>query len=179
MSQGLFLVMVLLVSVQRLLELRKSRVHERALVLRGGIEIGASHFPWMRAIHAAWLVAMVVESSVSGRLPELPELVTFAALFVVGQALRLAAMETLGPRWTARVYCVPGETLVTGGLYRHIAHPNYLGVILEIAALPMLFDCWRTSLTFSTCNALILAVRIPVETQALRAFVDQEHATHA
>ena len=52
-------------------------------------------------------------------------------------------------------------------LYRHLAHPNYLGVVLELAALPLLFGAWRTALAAGVANALLLAVRIRDEDRAL------------
>lgn len=176
---ALFLLLVALMAAQRLLELAKSRKHERALMLQGGIEVAAGHFSWMRAIHAGWLIAMAVESTLFGELPRTTSLITFGMLFMLGQSLRLGAMETLGSRWTARVYCVPNEDLVTRGLYRYVSHPNYLGVVIEIAAVPMLFGCWRTALVFSVLNALILAIRIPSETGALRMYAAREETEHA
>jgi methyltransferase len=56
---------------------------------------------------------------------------------------------------------------VTGGPYRYLRHPNYLAVVLELAAVPLIHGCWRTALAFSVGNAILLAVRIPAEERAL------------
>jgi methyltransferase len=46
-------------------------------------------------------------------------------------------------------------------------HPNYLIVVLEVALLPMVFGLWPIALVFSALNAVILAIRIKAEDEAL------------
>jgi methyltransferase len=56
---------------------------------------------------------------------------------------------------------------VAGGPYRLVRHPNYLAVIAEIAALPLVHTAWITALVFSAANAWLLRVRIAAEEAAL------------
>jgi methyltransferase len=50
-----------------------------------------------------------------------------------------------------------------------LAHPNYLAVAAELAAVPLLFRAPITALVVSLLNAaLLLGIRIPAEEQALR-----------
>jgi protein-S-isoprenylcysteine O-methyltransferase Ste14 len=49
------------------------------------------------------------------------------ALFAVGGALRIWPVFVLGNRFSGLVAIQPGHTLVTGGIYRVIRHPSYLG----------------------------------------------------
>jgi methyltransferase len=65
------------------------------------------------------------------------------------------------------VFVLPGEELVSGGPYRLLRHPNYLAVVLEIAAIPMLHFAWVTAVVFSIANLALLRVRIGVEEDAL------------
>ncbi len=74
---------------------------------------------------------------------------------------------TLGERWNTRIIVMPGAAPVTTGLYRWVRHPNYVAVVVEIAALPMIRGCWITAGIFTIANALMLAVRIPAEEHAL------------
>jgi methyltransferase len=46
-------------------------------------------------------------------------------------------------------------------------HPNYLAVVIEIAAVPLIGGAIFTAIIFSIGNALILAVRIPAEERAM------------
>jgi methyltransferase len=83
------------------------------------------------------------------------------------QGLRYWAVWTLGDRWNTRVIARRGDAPVTRGPYRYLRHPNYLAVVLELAAVPLIQGCWRTALCFSLGNAILLAVRIPAEERAL------------
>ena len=88
-------------------------------------------------------------------------------MFLAGQALRMAAMRALGERWTVKVMTVPGAPPVQRGIFRWLRHPNYLGVILEIAALPLIHGAYLTTIVFSLCNAVLLTRRIRAEEDAL------------
>ncbi len=83
------------------------------------------------------------------------------------QALRYWAIATLGWRWNTRIVVVPGTAPVTAGPYRWVRHPNYVAVIAEMIALPLVHGAWLTALVFSVGNALLLRVRIRAEEQAL------------
>jgi methyltransferase len=82
-------------------------------------------------------------------------------------ALRWWTLATLGERWTTRVLVVPGEEMVSSGPYRWLRHPNYLAVVLEIAAIPMIHCAWLTALVFTIANLVLLRERIRVEEEAL------------
>ena len=157
------------VGVQRLWEVRKSARHEQALRARGAREHAPEQMRWMRLLHGAWLVAAPLEVALLRRRPS--PAVTAAALgcFAVGQGLRLAAMHELGERWTVRVMTLPGSPAVESGIFRHLRHPNYLGVVLEMAALPMIHGATLTAVAASVANALLLRARIAAEEEALRA----------
>jgi methyltransferase len=106
----------------------------------------------------------------AGRRKFRPRLAALAlGLVAAGQALRLTAIRTLGPRWSTRVMTVPGASPVQDGIYRYIHHPNYLGVELEIMAVPLVHAAYLTSAAFGVANALLLRDRIRREEQALDA----------
>lgn len=169
MTTFLFLGLVGLLAAQRLYELRLSGRHEAALRAQGAYEAGAGHMAWMRALHTAWLLAMPLEVFLLDR-PFVPALAVVGGVgLIAGQALRYAAIRTLGPRWTVKVIVLPGAPPVTGGLFRYLRHPNYLGVILEIACVPLLHTAWLTALIFTILNGWLLTVRIRAEERALDA----------
>ncbi|MFC8193159.1 isoprenylcysteine carboxyl methyltransferase family protein [Cellulomonas sp. NPDC057328] len=166
----LYLVVVGLTAVERLIELVVSTRNARWSFARGGVESGRGHFPAMVVLHTGLLVACVVEVLVADR-PFLPWLGWPAlALVVASQALRYWCIATLGPRWNTRVIVVPGLPLVDRGPYRWIPHPNYVAVVVEGIALPLVHTAWVTALVFTVLNAvLLLRFRIPAEERALRA----------
>lgn len=163
----LYTLLVLAVAVGRLIELRIAERHRRSLLARGGFETGAEHYPWMVGLHTGFLLACPLEVWLLDR-PFLPGLaVPMLIVLALAVALRWWVIATLGERWTTRILCLPGAPPVTGGPYRRLRHPNYLAVVTEIAALPLVHTAWITALVFSAFNALLLRVRIRAEEEAL------------
>lgn len=162
-----YLLLLALVGVERLVELVVSRRHVRALVARGAVEAGASHYPLMVAVHAALLIGAAAEV-VLLRRPFLPWLGwPMLALVAATMALRYWAVVTLGERWTTRVLVLPGAPLVAQGPFRYLPHPNYLAVTVEVVALPLVHTAWITALACGLANAGVLALRIRAEDAAL------------
>ena len=87
----------------------------------------------------------------------------------LAQALRWWCIATLGRRWNTRVIVVPGLPLVTRGPTAGSAHPNYVAVVAEGIALPLVHTAWITAVAFTVLNAGLLRVRIRVENAALRS----------
>jgi methyltransferase len=166
-SRVVFTVVVAVVALQRLWELRRSNRNLHALRARGGYEVGAGHYPWMVALHTAFLISCVAEVWLLRRPWKLEISAVALAVLVAALALRWWVLATLGERWTTRVMVLPDRELVMGGPYRWLRHPNYVVVVLEIAAIPMLHTAWMTAVIFSVANLLMLRVRIAVEDRAL------------
>jgi len=60
--------------------------------------------------------------------------------------------------------------LVRRGPYRLLSHPNYIAVVAEGVALPLVHTAWVTALVFTLLNAVLLGrFRIPAEERALAA----------
>ena len=162
---GLALFLVLL-AAQRASELALSARHQRALRRRGAVEHGASHFPALVALHVLFPVLLISEVLALGARPP-ATWPAWLALLLAAQALRVWTMVALGERWTTRIWVVPGEALVTSGPYRFLRHPNYLVVVLELLAAPMIFGAWRTAIVIGVLNGFALAVRVRAEERAL------------
>lgn len=155
------IVVLALVTLQRLGELVLARRNTARLLARGGHEAASAHYPLIVAVHALWLAALWWLAP--GREIVWPLIGLFALL----QLGRLWVLATLGERWTTRIIVVPGERLVARGPFRFVRHPNYLVVVLEIAVLPLAFSLWQVALLFSVLNAGVLAIRIRAEERAL------------
>ncbi len=61
------------------------------------------------------------------------------AMFVVGSLFRLLPVFVLGRRFSGLVAIQEGHELVTGGLYRVIRHPSYLGLLLGLFGWALVF----------------------------------------
>jgi methyltransferase len=175
-TQALYLVLIAAVAVERLVELAITRRNLAWARAQGAREHGAALYPWMAATHAAFLLACPLEAIGLDR-PFLPALgLPMLALVAGAMALRYWAIATLGRRWTTRVVVVPGLAPVTLGPYRWVRHPNYLAVVIEVVALPLVHGAWMTALAATLANALVLRRRIADEESALRGATDYDGA---
>jgi len=162
-----YVVLVSAVALERLAELVVSRRNLAWLRGHGGIESGAGHYPVMVALHVGLLVGCLVEAAALDR-PFEPLLGWSMFAAVLGsQALRWWCIGCLGHRWNTRVVIVPGLPLVSSGPYRWFRHPNYLAVVIEGAALPLVRSAWIVAVAFTVLNAMLLSRRLHVENVAL------------
>lgn len=155
------ILLLVLVTAERLGELWLARRNTMALLARGAYEVAPGHYPLIVLLHASWLAGLWVFGRTN------PLNLYWFLIFVVLQALRFWVLATLGRRWTTRIVILPGASLVTNGPYRLIAHPNYLVVVGEVAVLPLCLDLPWFALAFSIANAAVLAIRIRAENEAL------------
>ncbi|MER7867801.1 isoprenylcysteine carboxyl methyltransferase family protein [Streptomyces cellulosae] len=162
-----YTLLVLAVAVERLAELVVARRNAAWTLERDGVEHGRGHYPVMVVLHTGLLAGCLLEPLLADR-PFLPALGWPAlALTLLAQALRWWCITTLGPYWNTRVIVVPGARLVGAGPYRFLRHPNYVAVVVEGAALPLVHSAWITATVFTLADAVLLTVRIRCENAAL------------
>jgi methyltransferase len=170
-SQAWYVGLVALVVVARGVELAVSERNRRWSMAQGGVESGAGHYPVMVLLHTGLLLGAVVEVLALDR-PFLPWLGwPMLALLVASHGLRWWCISSLGRQWCTRIVVVPGRSAVTSGPYRFLRHPNYLAVVLEGIALPLVHTAWVTAAVFTVANAALLRVRVAAEEQALRSLL--------
>jgi methyltransferase len=160
---SLSIVILALVTAERLGELALARRNTRRLLARGAVESGAGHYPLIVALHAAWLAGLWLLAW------DRPASLPWLGVYVVIEGLRVWTLASLGGRWTTRIIVPPGAPPVRRGPYRFLRHPNYLVVVGEIAVLPLVFGLPGYALVFSALNAAALWVRIRAENTALRS----------
>jgi methyltransferase len=150
------------VVLQRTAELGYAARNTRRLRARGAVEFDAAGHPWFVALHGAWLASLFVLVPAAAA-PSWPLLAVYGVL----QLGRLWVIATLGPRWTTRIIVLPGASLVKGGPYRYLRHPNYAVVAAEIAVLPLAFGAVAIAAAFSAANFALIARRLVIENRAL------------
>ncbi len=160
-----YTLLIAAVAIERVAELVVSQRNLTWSRSRGGVEFGAGHYSVMVVLHTALLAGCLVEAAHRAFIPALgwPML----AVVIAAQALRWWCIATLGQQWNTRVVVVPDAGRVSGGPYRLIPHPNYVAVVIEGVALPLVHSAWLTALVFTVLNALLLRTRISVENTAL------------
>ncbi len=131
---------------ERLAELVVSNRNREWSRGHGGTEFGAGHYPVMVVLHVGLLVGCLVEPLVMQP--------------AVHPRTRLADARR---SWWPRRCCAGGASprlarngtpassssrmlpRVTGGPYRFLPHPNYVAVVLEGIALPLVHSAWITA----------------------------------
>jgi methyltransferase len=162
-----YVVLVVLVGFERVAELVVSLRNARWSFAQGGVESGRGHYPFMVVLHTGLLVGCLVEAAYRPFVPWLGW--TMFAVVLLSQGLRWWCITVLGRQWNTRVIVVPGLQLVARGPYRWLRHPNYVAVVAEGIALPLVHTAWVTALVFTVLNIPLLAVRIRTEEAALNA----------
>jgi methyltransferase len=161
----LYVALIVAVAAERLAELVVARRNLAWARRHGGREYGFGHYPFMVVLHIGLLFACLFEAAHRSFIPMLgwPML----AVVVLAQALRWWCISTLGPRWNIRIIVIPGLPLVDNGPYRRLRHPNYIAVVSEGIALPLVHTAWVTAVVFTVVNAGLLWVRISSEDAAI------------
>jgi methyltransferase len=163
----MYYLLVLAVGIERLAELIVAKRNAEWSFAQGAKEFGHAHYKVMVILHTALLLGCIVEPWALHR-PFIgwlgwPMLVVVA----LSQGLRWWCISSLGRRWNTRVIVLPHAPLVQRGPYRFMHHPNYVAVVAEGFALPLVHTAWLTALVFTVANAILLTVRIRVESSAL------------
>lgn len=161
------LILLAIVFGTMLVEARRASANERAQRARGGVEPAGDVYNVMQVVYPGAFLAMFVEGTL--RVDPGPMVVLAgAALFLAAKSLKWWAILSLGPFWTFRVIVVPGARLVAAGPYRWLRHPNYVGVIGELAGVALMTGALLTGVAGIATFSWLLVRRIAVEERALR-----------
>ncbi len=127
-------------------------------------------YPVMVALHVAWFGGCVAEVVLREPLFRAWLVLPMLAAWLAALVLRVWVIASLGPLWNVRLVERRRQPVVTGGPYRFIRHPNYVAVIVEIAAVPLLVGAYWTAVVASAANGLVLWRRIAAEEAYLFRF---------
>jgi methyltransferase len=149
-----------------LAELWISRGNERVLVELGATQPPDPVYKAMRLVYPGTFVVMAVEGALAASFDNRLILAGVIVL-MAGKLLKAWAIRSLGDRWTYRVFVLPGAPLVTGGPYRWLRHPNYVGVIGELVGFALLVGARFTGPLAVLVFGELLRRRIRAEEHAL------------
>ena len=155
-----FVCIISFLIAQRLLELAISHRNERWLRQHGAIEYGQKHYPFIIALHSFFLISLIVEYWIN---PSDKVDLFFLIFYIIMAALKYLIITSLGRYWNTKIFRIPNSPAIRTGLYRWIRHPNYVVVVGEIFAIPMIFHLYFTAIVFSLINGIMLWIRIGME----------------
>jgi methyltransferase len=150
-----------------LVEAQRASANERAQRARGGIEPPGDVYTLMRVAYPGAFLAMFAEGALRAAPPFLVVLIG-AAVFIAAKGLKWWAILSLGPFWTFRVIVVPGVRLVVSGPYRWLRHPNYVGVMGELAGVVLMTGALVSGVAGIVTFGGLVIRRISLEERALR-----------
>jgi methyltransferase len=157
-----------------LAETRLSAAHERRLQASRAVRPDGDVYRALAIVYPASFLVMGIEGlwraayAPAMTAPGHPSwLAAGIVLFVASKALKYWAIHALGERWSFRVYVQPGQSLVTTGPYRYVAHPNYIAVMGEIASTAMMVGAIVAGPIAVVVFAIVLRARIRFENRVL------------
>ena len=159
-------------ALEILLETWISARNSRALLQRGAVEIGPMLLPVMALLYATMYFGSLAEYLWISKPVSIPWILVFALLFCLAKFLKFWAIASLGPYWTMRVLIMPESAVVTNGPYRWIRHPNYVAVLMEIAAITLIGKSFFTFIVVIVLFSVTLVFRIQQEETALKKYTD-------
>jgi methyltransferase len=154
-----FILFICFVVFQRLLELVVAKRNEKWARGQGALEYGQSHYPYIVLLHTCFIISMIAENWVKGGFFNLIWMLTFLVLIII----KIWTISSLGKYWNTKILRIPGSSPVNKGPYKFLKHPNYIIVVCEIIAIPMVFNLYLTAIMFTVLNAIMLSVRIREE----------------
>ena len=140
--------------------------NERQLRAQGAVEPEGDVYKLMQIIYPGAFLAIVLE----GLQRDPPRDVLVAAgfaIFVGAKALKYWAITTLGVRWTFRVLVPPASTVVTGGPYRVLRHPNYLAVMGELTGAALIAHALVAGPLAIAVFGMLILLRVRIEERSL------------
>ena len=173
----MFLLLLLtLAFLPMLFEARLAARHDRALRAAGASEPGDDVYPLMRLAYPAGFLAMAFEAEVRGARVNMLGAAGLV-VFLLAKAIKYWAIATLGPRWTFRVLVPPASTRIVTGPYRFMRHPNYVGVIGELAGMGIMAQAPVSGAVAVVVFVMLIVARIRVEERALTSTGDVRSAS--
>jgi methyltransferase len=149
-----------------IVETIRSGYNERQLRRQGAIEPAGDPWGPIAVIYAGGFIVMALEGWARGGAPR-QWMAAGLLIFTLGKLVKFWAVRTLGPRWSFRILVLPGAPLVTGGPYRYMTHPNYVGVFGEFAGSAVMLNAPVTGVVVALAFFYFLRKRIAVEERAL------------
>jgi len=155
-----FILFILFIIFQRLMELYVASRNQKWLESQGAIEYGKEHYPYMIALHTLFIGSLIAEYWFSGPKQIDP---AFLVIYILLLSFKIWVLYSLGRYWNTKIFRVPGASPVMKGPYKLFKHPNYFVVVCEVAIIPLVFHLYYTAIVFSILNAVMLWVRLKVE----------------
>jgi methyltransferase len=165
----LYVVFVLAALLVAVLERRRASRNERRLLGEGAEDVAPWVFCAMAPVYSLVFPMAIAEHFLLQRRPPAAFVTAMIGVFLLAKGLKAWAIASLGGLWTMRVILPRTLRVVTAGPYRYLRHPNYVAVILEVPALPLVGGAFITAAAATVLFTALLWARVRTEEKALFA----------
>lgn len=162
-----FYCFMIIIVLQRYMEILIAAKNERWMKERGGIEVGQGHYKYFILLHVMFFLFIIIEVQKMSFVKTVPFHLVFFIIFAVAQIGRIWCIYSLGKFWNTKIIVLPKVVLIKKGPYKYLKHPNYVIVFIELLTMPLIFGAYVTALIFPFLHLLLLIIRIPYEDKAL------------
>src|SRR5690625_1446565 len=115
---GIYL-FILLVIVQRLIEIIIARRNAKWIKSQGGYEAFPNHYKYIVATHMLFFIGLMVEVSITWNENKHWNVITLI-VFLLAQFGRTWTISSLGRYWNTRIMILPGAKVVAKGPYQYV-----------------------------------------------------------
>ena len=117
----------------------------------------------------------------TGRIDRASLLISLAGivLLLLGTALRWAAIFTLKRYFTVNVVILENHQIVKNGLYKHLRHPSYTGLLLRYLGLGLAYANWLSLALIFPPLLFSVLYRMRVEESALLQAFGKEYEEYS
>jgi len=157
-----FPVFVSLVILQRLAELVYAKRNRKIMLSKGAVEYDRNGYNYVVLLHSLFFISLVLENYLLSKNLNIYWYIYFL-LFGTGQLFRYLAMFALKENWNTRIIVLKDSEPVKKGLFKYFKHPNYIGVVIELFSMPLIFSCYITAIIYTLLNAFALKRRMRIE----------------
>ncbi len=163
-----FLSIILYFIGLRIIELKIARSNTATLKSKGAIEFGEKHYWILIALHTTFFVCLIFEWILSQKNINRFWPLILMTLFTAN-AGRFWIIRSMEGRWSTKIIVPAQISLAEKYRTLNLLHLKYIIVVIELIALPLLFNLYWTTVSFTVLNAVVLLkIRIPEENSAFR-----------
>jgi len=141
---------------------QRSRAVKVARSRKGASEITLLTFAWLAfVVPLIWVAAPVFAFA---DYPLRPTALFFGIVcLAVGLWIFARSHADLGPNWSITLEVREGHQLVTRGLYRHVRHPMYFGLLVYSVGQALVVPNWIACPSYGLAIVLLCAFRLGPE----------------
>lgn len=161
-----FIIFISFVIFIRIGELILAKRNEKWALQNGAVEFGQAHYPYIVAMHSLFFLSLIVEFATQDTHALSAWIL---CIYFVILAFKIWILASLGKFWNTKIFRIPHFPLINKGPYRYFKHPNYMVVVVEIVAIPLVFHLYYSAVIFTLLNAIMLSIRIKEENKALES----------